>query len=77
MIINGKEIPQHVIDLCEARMMEGPFRARALSDIAATNGVWDKYGINHRVADRLIQKHRKAGNIHLLTNVTWVWRVAK
>lgn len=68
MKIKNYEVPYHVIRACEARMKRGPFRSSDIEDVAVEGGVprfIDHAYIANRVADRLIQKHRKAGKIVL------------
>jgi hypothetical protein len=31
-------------------------------------------GVAHRLADRLIQRERKAGNIHQIRHAVWEWK---
>jgi hypothetical protein len=50
--------------------MKKPFRSRDIADIAQLAGVPQRVGNNHyvhsRVADRLIQKMRRAGHLSLI-----------
>ncbi len=74
MRIKTYEVPQEVVSACEKRILEKPFKAFNIEAIAMLLGVPQQIGtvyIANRVADRLIQKHRKAGNIHLGYGRMW------
>ena len=75
MKIKDYDVPQNVIDACEARMRMQPFKAADITKTAVLCGVPESIGydyVAHRVADRLIQKHRKAGNLRMIDRKpTW------
>jgi hypothetical protein len=68
MTIHNYKVPEEVILKCEAVMMRGSFRANEIAAVAIQAGVPDYIGYEYvacRVADRLIQKHRKAKTIRM------------
>jgi hypothetical protein len=66
MNVNGCEIPQDVIDKVIARMKSGvPFTA---GDLVGASGHAEGY----RLADRLLQRERKAKNIEF-DGRSWRW----
>ena len=75
MNIHNYKVPPDVIEKCEAVMMRGPFRANEITAVAIKAGVPDYVEYRYiacRVADRLIQKHRKAKTIRMSKNFP-VW----
>lgn len=73
MKIHGIEITKDQIKACENRMSGGDFTARNITKLAIANGVpamsgevlpKDRNYIANVLADRLIQRERKAGNIY-------------
>ena len=79
MKIHDTVITQDQLDTCIARMKSEPFRAGDIAKVAIQSGVPEFVGrefIAHRVADRLIQKFRKARNIRVNYNSKypmWTW----
>ena len=75
MKIKQYDVPQRAIDACEARMRSGQFKAADITRVAMLEGVPEIINrdyVANRVADRLIQKHRKAGNIRMVDRKpTW------
>lgn len=72
--IYGKKVPESVIVRAVARMRDGQvFRSRDIVDVI--QGMHDAKGLEHmRVADRLIQRERKAGNIKTMNERPyWEW----
>ena len=73
MKVQGRDITPEQIEACLQRMRAAPFEAFQISHVAYESGV--KPGdVAARLADRLIQRERKAGTIvrsHLL------WRPAQ
>jgi zona occludens toxin (predicted ATPase) len=68
MQIHDTVITQAQLDACIARMQSEPFKAADITNVAIQAGVprFEGYEfIAHRVADRLIQKHRKLGKIKI------------
>ncbi len=72
MIVNGKEIDQAVVDACMSRMKQEPFKAMEIEGICSRMGLSYKDGTAMRVADRIIQRERKAGNLNL-DRPFWAW----
>lgn len=68
MKVYGYEVPQEVIDACLARMRTGSAFTSidiARAAVAAGAPYWnnrEEY-VAHRIADRLLQRERKAGRI--------------
>lgn len=76
MKIHNYEVPARALAACESRMMTGRFRAADLTNAAMIEGVpsmLNRDFIAARVADRLIRKHSKAGNIRMTENRPW-WK---
>ena len=66
MRVEGVDVPPAVIERVEQRMRQGGFRAKDLSELSAKEmGISDSSPVANRVADRLIQKHKKADNLRL------------
>jgi hypothetical protein len=68
MTIHDYEVPEEVVLKCEAVMMRGAFRANEITAVAIQAGVPESIEREYvacRVADRLIQKHRKAKTIRM------------
>jgi hypothetical protein len=64
------------LDACISRMKSAPFRAADIQQAAEQVGVpsaTESWIISARVADRLIQKFRKSGNIKISKYPTWTW----
>lgn len=76
MKINGIEINQVVIEAVIERMKAEAFKASELEAVAVKLGVPTREGTAMRVADRLIQREKKAGNI-ALSRPYWAWVGAK
>lgn len=77
MNVHGYEVPQTVIDAVMAAM-SGKFTASTLEDAAVESGaprtIGSGYSIKYcasRIADRLIQRERKAGRIKFAEK-TWI-----
>lgn len=74
MRIKQYEVHPHILEACEQRMLESPFRAFNVEAIALLLGVPELINrdfVAPRVADRLIQKYRKAGLIRLGRGRVW------
>lgn len=72
MKVLGYEVPQSVIDNCIIRMKyEDRFRLSNIISVAILAGA-PAGEISYRIADRLIQRERKAGNIVLIYSA-WTW----
>lgn len=72
--VYGKKVPQPVIDRAVDRMRDGQvFRCRDIIDVIQE--MHDAKGLDHyRVADRLIQRERQAGNIEpMAERPYWKW----
>jgi hypothetical protein len=80
MKIKQYDVPQRAIEACESRMRSGQFKAADITKAAMLEGVPEiinRDHVAHRVADRLIQKHRKAGNIRMVDRKpTWEFCMA-
>ena len=61
MIVYGWQVPDNVIEACESAMVDG-FTAAEIESVAILYGA-PKNGTSMRIADRLIQKHKRAGHI--------------
>lgn len=74
MMVNGYEVPRQIEDalMRRMRMERDPFRAQDLQLIAESGGA-PVLGVSNRIADRLIQRERKAGNI-LFRDGRWSWQ---
>jgi hypothetical protein len=72
--VEGHEVSQDAIDACIARMKNGGyFRAFEIEGIVERAGL-PKSISAMRVADRIIQRERKAGNITTCTiRPYWKW----
>jgi hypothetical protein len=81
MKVHGFEVPDEALKACEARMKDGrPFRAAHIAVVAELHGVPEfvqrgihKEACSDRVADRLIQWHRKRLHIRFEGHNTWKW----
>ena len=75
MKIKNYDVPQRAVEACESRMRSGQFKAADITKTAMIEGVPEIIGweyVANRVADRLIQKHRKAGSIRMVDRKpTW------
>lgn len=72
MKINKHKIEDVVLGACVKRMKSLPFKAADIEAVAEVYGVpkW----VACRVADRLIQRHRKAGSVKVGSPYpTWTW----
>jgi hypothetical protein len=80
MKIKQYDVPQRAIEACESRMRSGQFKAVDITKAAMLEGVPEiinREYVANRVADRLIQKHRKAGNIRMVDRKpTWEFCMA-
>jgi hypothetical protein len=78
----GYELPDDKRAAAVERMKAGPFTAMQLEHALITIGVpefgtrngyeFKAYAVAHRTADKLIQKHRKAGDIKRIGR-HWYW----
>lgn len=77
MVVDKKEVPEHAIKAAERRMRKSGWRAADIE--GAIVEAWpDGARCAGRVADRLIQKHRKKGNIDLFgVPRRWHWKGAR
>jgi len=74
MKVLGYTLSPEVESACLERMRAGWFTAAQLADVVwATPKV--SYDTSYRIADRLIQRERKAGNI-VRHGRGWLWRKA-
>ena len=72
MQIHEYKIEEAVLYACINRMKAAPFKAADIAKVAKENGVPEQPA--DRVADRLIQRQRKSGNIKVGTPYpTWQW----
>ena len=62
MIVLGRKIPQSVVNACVARMSK-TFYAANIEQVAWELGISVTDGVSMRLADRLIQREKKAGRI--------------
>lgn len=83
MIVNQVRIPDSVIQDIEARMRKSSFKTAELQPLVtqAFSVPMNKMTTvtaetKMRVADRMVQKHRKAGNITLFAGA-WRWKETK
>lgn len=66
------KIRDSTLRVCINRMKSSPFKAADIAAVAKVNGA--PRGCADRVADRLIQRCRKAGNIKVGSPYpTWTW----
>lgn len=73
MRIGKYEVPEVVVRKCLGRMKSGKFKARDIADTAFDADI-DCGENDSRVADRLIQRERKAGNINPVIPIPyWEW----
>lgn len=73
MKILGFEVTPEIETACLERMRRGPFTAGAISMAALRAGAPNDAKWTHaRIADRLIQRERKAGNI-TFDGRAWSW----
>jgi hypothetical protein len=87
MTVQGVDIPQAVQDACLKRAMAACFKASAIAQTAKDAGLkpaggrasygFDLSTVALRVADRLIQKWRREGNLKLGANSIWTWKGEK
>lgn len=69
MKVNGKEVPPKVIDACLERTRSERFRCSDIIEAARDSGV---KGLEYtRIADRLIQRERKAKRIRAVDYPYW------
>jgi hypothetical protein len=77
MQIHETKIEESALIACIARMKSAPFKASDIAKVAVENGVPESVGREYiacRVADRLIQRQRKAGNIKVGSPYPkWAW----
>lgn len=78
LIVSGRAITAAMIERVEARMREKPFTATMLTSVAedVCQSQFCDREPGMRLADRLIQRHRKAGNITRKAGPgrpLWVW----
>jgi hypothetical protein len=69
MRIKSYEVSKSAVTACEDRMRQSFFKAADITNVAIANGIPESINqeyVAHRVADRLIQKHRKLGNIKMI-----------
>jgi hypothetical protein len=81
MIVEGRAITAAMVERVEARMREKPFTSTMLTAVAEDicEVEFGTRDAGMRLADRLIQKHRKAGNITKSTGQgrpKWTWSLA-
>ena len=67
----GVIVTPEIESACLERMRAGWFVAVEIADIVAKLGI--PWAIDYRVAGRLIQRERKAGNI-VRHGKGWIWR---
>lgn len=72
MVVMGFEVGEDVVAAIISRMQNGNFVAGELEAIAIKMGVPEEKGTAMRVADRLIQREKKAGNA-VFARPTWDW----
>lgn len=66
MVVSGYEVPDKVLKALDSVVLSGElFRAGDLQAAAEAAGVPAKDGVSMRVADRYIQKAKRAGQIQL------------
>lgn len=72
--VQGKEIPDEQVTACIERMRKpGVWCASSIEAAAEAAGVpWGQ--LSMRLADRLIQRERKAGRIIQVKRGWWEWR---
>jgi hypothetical protein len=77
MIVNGYEVPWNVESACTAEMQNSiEFRASDIAFQAQTAGAPNSgknQGLCDRIADRLIQRERKAKRIKVVKYPYWQW----
>ena len=80
MKVYNYEVAPEVIAACEARMKDGFFKAHDIEVAAVKAGApvemnttsWHSDYVAARIADRMIQMHRKAGHLRR-SNGVWIW----
>jgi hypothetical protein len=78
MTVHGYKVSSDQIYHIEKRMRGPSFCAAELEVVAIECGIPNWIGrdnVSGRVADRLIQKHRKNGNISQIRHAVWRWGV--
>ena len=74
LTVNGKQVEQTMIDAVIARMQSGEhFRSFEIEGLCASLGADRRSGDAMRIADRIIQRERKAGNINLRKSPQRCW----
>lgn len=73
--VQGIEITDDVITACLLKMQseKSGFKALKIETEAERHGIPSNDGLSMRVADRLIQRERKKGNLALLPSRLWLW----
>lgn len=74
MIVQGYQVPDSVIEAAMVRMKCGlHFRAFEIEGVVQRAGVPAADGLSMRVADRIIQRERKAGTIAIIKTPQRCW----
>jgi hypothetical protein len=74
VIVQGVLVSQHQVDRCYARMQNGNVFSCQNIEAAAEKAGVERGAPAMRLADRLIQHERKAGNIVQIRRGVWEWR---
>ena len=76
MKVLGYEVPEKVLHACLDRMASREhFTARGIVDVARSAGYYLRSDIAERLVDRLIQAHRKSGDLTRVGSpLGWRWR---
>lgn len=73
MKVRGLEIGDYIVEACEARMRREEFKAADIIHEAVSVGRLGGETAD-RLADRLIQNHRRRGNIEQVKRGLWRWK---
>jgi hypothetical protein len=76
MNVLGFEVSQETLAMLVARMQHAPFGSYQIESCAESLGVPRHDGVAMRCADRLIQLHRKRGDLRREGRM-WTWVGAK
>lgn len=73
MNVRGLEIGEYIVEACEARMRRDEFKASDIIHEAMSVGRLGGATAS-RLADRLIQNHRRRGDIEQVERGLWRWK---
>jgi len=76
MLVRGTEVTEKIDGAVVQRMMACPFQSMDLANVVGGMPGIPNMETAHRIADRIIQRESKKGNIKITKRPMWHW-VAK